>query len=271
MGIDAKMLVRYRGSRPTDEQLTRWSWDLCCAVGAKHFWTEDGLPPEVHHEVRTRWDADFVTHPSYPEFLQHKADARDKIIASIGEAPEMLRRAIELTNRRYPLDADEGTDVPATHRAPGRAWVQDGNPILAQNGEWFLKVSLASRYYAVGYERGDLLTICAAAEWCETNLTPCDVWYGGDSSGVLAEPFPDTARRALRAHMYSTEGREYFKHDPRSHLKLPKPCGLCVSGENRLSQYGFGGGYAALHCAGCGKNFESRDQGATWEVKSDGR
>ena len=43
MGIDAKMLIRYRGERPTDADMNRWSWDLCRSIGARHFFTSDGV------------------------------------------------------------------------------------------------------------------------------------------------------------------------------------------------------------------------------------
>ena len=49
MGIDARIVVRYRGEKPTQEQLSRWSWDLCRAVGARHFFISDGLPPAEYH------------------------------------------------------------------------------------------------------------------------------------------------------------------------------------------------------------------------------
>lgn len=37
MGIDARMFLRYRGDKPTDEQFKLWSWDLCAAIGADKF------------------------------------------------------------------------------------------------------------------------------------------------------------------------------------------------------------------------------------------
>ena len=40
MGIDAKMFSRYRGSKPTPDQLKLWSWDLCRAVGAINFFIQ---------------------------------------------------------------------------------------------------------------------------------------------------------------------------------------------------------------------------------------
>lgn len=271
MGIDAEMLIRLRGDKPTDEQLTRWSWDLCRSIGAGKFFTQDGLAPEKYHEAIAAWHAAFKAHPRYQGYQKNAKDAHSAILADIGNAPEILRRAIELSCRRYPLE-DGDTDVPATHRQPGKAWVQDGDPILADEGEWFLEVALWTRYYGVGYERGDLMTICATAEWVEANIPNAEVWYGGDSSGVLAEPFGAAQRAALKKHYYSQQGRDYFNFSsrmPGGVAKMPKPCGLCIPGEPRFNQYGWGDNYAAVNCQGCGKTFVSRDNGVTWTVEKE--
>lgn len=272
MGIDAEILIRYRGERPTDAQLSRWSWDLCNSVGASKFFTSDGLPPDEYGEASRRWREAFNAHPAYARFStrgnQGNFTAREEIVRDIGEHPQCLRRAIELTNRRYPIEGDDYKDIPPQYWAPGLAWTQDGDSILAEPGETLLEVSLWSRYYGVGYERGDLLGICAICEWIETNMQPCEVWYGGDSSGVLAEPFPEHKRAELRRHLYSQQGRDYFAYfDERGSFPVPKPCGLCVPGENRFNRCGFGPNYVAASCGGCGKTFETRDNGSTWEVR----
>ena len=58
-------------------------------------------------------------------------------------------------------------------------------------------VTLQARVYRWGFdERGDILTYCAVAEWLETHIPDAEVWYGGDSSSVLAAPFGETERRA---------------------------------------------------------------------------
>lgn len=262
MGIDAEMLIRYRGERPDDAQLNRWSWDLCNAIGARHFFISDGLQPDEYQSAVARWHAAFNDHPEYARYSSGDRTARDAIVAAIGEPPKCARRAIELTNRVYRLD-DESS-VPPLYRAPGLAWMQDGDPMFAEPGETLLKVSLWTRYYGPGYERGDILTICAIAEWIERSMQPCEVWYGGDSSGVLAEPFGEKRRQELRAHLYGKNGRDYWGTFP-----TPKPCGLCVPGENRFNRHGWGGNYVAVSCGGCGKSFESRDGGANWSERSE--
>lgn len=218
MGIDAEILLRVKGPRPTPNQVKTWSWQLAAAIGSRHF------------------------------FLQ-KEDGHG---------------AISYTGSRYREDGDPET---------GTLYVQDGDDIAAEPGETLLQVHVWTRYYGVGYERGDLLTLCAIAEWCEVNIPNCAVWYGGDSSGVCAKPWPDEERRALRRHLYSPNGRDYFgawnglgdKGAPPN--PRPKPCSLCI-GAGSFNECGWGGRGAApwlkVHCEGCGESFETRDNGESW-------
>lgn len=131
MGIDACMFSRYRGGKPSPEQLKLWSWDLCRAIGAQHFLIQ----------------------------------------------PEKGRAALSLT-RRY---TDDGVVD------DGKTYTQNGPDIVAEPGEWLVEVSLWTRYYGVGYERGNWQVIVHTAEWLERFIGP--VWYGGDSSGVEATLF----------------------------------------------------------------------------------
>jgi hypothetical protein len=272
LGIDAEILIKYRGERPTDAQLSRWSFDLCSAVGAKHFFIKDGMPPDEYRAASKAWHQAFNAHRLYAAWNaapwgDEKTAMHKAIFADIGGAPEELRRAIELTNRRYPLDDDSG--VPDDYRTPGLCWTQDGPPVYAKPGETLLEVSVWTRYYGEGYERGDILTLCAIAEWAEVNMQPCEVWYGGDSSGVCVARFDNARRSGLRAHLYGTAGRDYFKYDSDKARKHPKPCGLCIPDEPRFNQFGHGANYCAVSCSGCGKSFETRDGGATWGPHKD--
>jgi len=210
MGIDAEMFSRYRGSKPTAEQLKRWSWDLCRAIGAQHF------------------------------FLDTEK----------GRAAVALSRVYEDNGEHGPRDGTE--------------WHQDGDPIIAEPGEWFVEVSLFTRYYGKGYERGNWQVIVHVAEWLEINVGP--VWYGGDSSGICAAPFGAAERAELVRHALSKNGRDYFAGFERNAFKTPPPCSLCVKDRGH-TRHGFGQGYIATHCAGCGRSFASNDGGETWEVE----
>lgn len=277
MGIDAEILIRYRGETPTDDQIARWSWLMCESIGAKHFFIGDGLPPAEYNAADKRWHEAFNAHPRYPEYkaldgmrdFDRRKPVHEAIFADIGQPPKCLRRAIELTNERYPIEDDDFSDIPKTHRAPGMAWTQDGDPILAEPGETLLNVNVRTQYYGENYERGDILTICAIAEWAEVNMAPCEVWYGGDSSGVLAEPFHNERRAELRRHLYGDHGRDYFHYSRGKPNPAPKPCGLCIPGDARFNQFGSGQNYCAVSCDGCGKSFETRDHGATWSERKD--
>lgn len=185
-------------------------------------------------------------------------------------------------SKHFYLDADNGRSAIQrarnweTESEDGTMW-EDDSPVKheARPGECFLSVNLSSRWYGIGYERGDLLTICATAEWIEQNVPDAEVWYGGDSSGVEMTLFGHEERSALKAHLYGDSGRDYFGSFGRisgREGKGPEPCGLCPGGVYRGNQFGFGqrGQYASFSCAGCGKIVRTRDGGESW-APDDGR
>lgn len=262
MGIDAEMLIIVRGEKPSEKQIAKWADALCRSIGAEKFFVADGVSSAEYEPAFEKWRKDFNAHPFCATWkTTGDGDVHQKILDDIGKPPEELRRAISLS-RYY---GEEDPDVPLPNRQEGKCWFQDGDTKYAQPDEWFLEVSLWTRWYGAGYERGDLLTLCAVAEWFEANIPGCEVWYGGDSSGVCVEPWPEAARTLLRRHYYSEQGRHYVNSSDGfgSSSVRPKPCGLCVGGAN-MNQYGSGGNYVAVHCGGCGKNFVTRDNGATW-------
>lgn len=280
MGIDARILVRgVPQSLVSTEWLKETSWKLCQSIGAKEFFVRDGMPPEQYDAATKAWHEAFHAHRLYAEYEPltkvswgspgySEANAKSRALAEriredIGAMPECLRLAIEPTNLRY---RDEGEPP------PGAVYHQDGDPIEATKGECLLQVNVYTRYYGEDYERGDILIICAIAEWLEINIPGCEVWYGGDSSGVLARPFPETRRRALRNHLYSAGGREYFNRGwMNTAPRKPPACGLCPDGRYCGSQFGSGRNdtYAAFHCAGCGKSIKTEDSGRTWTEHKD--
>ncbi len=217
MGIDAEILLRINGPKPTENQIKAWGWQIASTIGSDKFFIDK----------------------------------------------EQGHGAISLSCSRYRED-----DV-----VPGTLWTQDGPDIEAAPGETFLEVHVWTRYYGIGYERGDLLTLCAIAEWCEANIPNCAVWYGGDSSGVCAKPWPDEQRRALRQHLYSPNGRDYFGgwnglgNRTGARPPRPDPCSLCV-GAGDFNECGWGGRgnapWLKVHCSGCGEDFETTDNGVTW-------
>ena len=250
MGVDAVMVVKIKADKPSDQQLKEWSFALCDSLGAKHFYVQDDLPYDEYVVASDAWYKAFKAHPQYPIWNDQKhprqKEARAEIIKDIGEAPRGRRLAIDLVR------SEEGE--------PGKVFEQDP-PIIASENEWLLEVNLMTRYYGEGYERGDLLMICATAEWCEANLPGAEVWYGGDSRAI--EPFPTSRQVALRQHLYSRKGRDYFDYGLR--VEAPKPCGLCRTKNGEFSQYSWGPGNGGrVICRGCGKHFQTEDGGVSW-------
>jgi len=74
---------------------------------------------------------------------------------------------------------------------------QDGPTIEPEEGETFIEVHLAGRFYDKGYERGPFYVFKAIAEWLEDVIPGAEVWYGGDSSGCVAFRFDRGARERL--------------------------------------------------------------------------
>lgn len=270
MGIDAEMLVRsVPTERVNDDWLTELSWRLCNSIGATHFMVSDGLRWDDYKQANDAWHAAFKAHPLYLFYKKVEDNWKERnsicelIHKDIGPVPEQRRLAIDRTLTRYREDDDP---------PPGTLYHQDGYDILAAPGECLLELSLYGRYYGEDYERGDILTYCAIAEWLEVNIPGCAVLYGGDSSGVCAEPFTEARRRELRHHLYSEGGRDYFNHDGMRDRHLQPPaCGLCPGGRYRGSQCMFGGGgnTGGFHCRGCGKSVKTTDAGKTWEKWKD--
>ena len=266
MGIDARLVLKIvTPKQPTNEQIALWADQLCRSIGARHFFIKDGLPYAEYKKARAAWRKRFEEHPKHPAYRNQVEGARQQIHQDIGPCPEELRRALTLAGK------EEGY-VEAGSK-PGKYRTQDGDTFYVDKAdEWLLDVSLWTRFYGVGYERGDLLTICAIAEWAELTLPSCTVYYGGDSSGVCLGEFGHDQRWALKQHYYSKQGRDYFNHRMfgGNTLITPKPCNLCL-GAGKFSQYGsgMGGNYIAVACTSCDKNFESRDGGKTWEVKKE--
>jgi hypothetical protein len=171
--------------------------------------------------------------------------------------------------RHFFIDAEKGqAALELSHgyddnAVAGKSYGQDGPDIIAEDGEWFVEVSLCTRYYGPGYERGSWETIVHTAEWLERFIGP--VWYGGDLSGVCATLFDRVARDAMVSHALSLDGRNYFSNFEREAFKTPSPCALCVK-DRGMIRHGWGAGYIAVACGGCGRSFETRNDGKTWTV-----
>lgn len=125
---------------------------------------------------------------------------------------------------------------------------QDGDPIFPEPGETFIEVHLGTRYYGKGYERGDISLIIHVSEWLEANIPDAKIFYGGDSSGITAEPFDVETRRELFAYFARSGHEPYTSHFGAG--KAGRDCGFCL---RPMSNVGGGGNKTFFYCAGCGK------------------
>lgn len=278
MGVDARMIVAcVPRVMVTREWLKEKSWALCTAIGAEKFFIKDGIENEAEYRAkRDAWTKAFEAHPLYPQLnaAENRRDVWQTIVDSIGgPAPEKQRLAIDLTD---PRTDDEGDPIPG--ELPGVHYSDDGPTELTMAPEHcLLELNLWGRYYGPGYERGDILTYCAIAEWCERHI-PGIVYYGGDSSGTDLVKFGADYRLMLRQHLYGPQGRDYFKENlgglfgardaawPR-----PKACSVCPGGKYHGERHGWGSTFASYHCSGCGKGVETHDSGKTYTEREEGR
>ena len=151
----------------------------------------------------------------------------------------------------------------------------EDSPLRPHDGETFIDVSLGGRYYGVGYERGNLPEQLAIAAWLEHRVPGATVWYGGDSSGIEAEPWD----KAMRDHIwryFCKMGHRPYLDDPRDGAPpLPEwKTGLmgdvkvhaprCPSCEEPCRQYGYGSSWS-FYCPGCGFDVPTKDEGKTYK------
>lgn len=111
-----------------------------------------------------------------------------------------------------------------------------------------LKVSLATRYYGEGYERGDLPTIIAVADFIEAALpVRGPVWYGGDCDDH-PKPWPPSARRTAFLHFARVGHQPYVGAFDRD-VYSAAHCLFCDA--PMISTWRNGRAVLGYRCAGC--------------------
>lgn len=146
---------------------------------------------------------------------------------------------------------------------------QDSNEepeILPRPNEQFVQVSLMGRYYGVGYERGDYPFYRNLGEWLEINLQG-EVWYGGDSSGVLFRRFDAEYRDVLWRHFCRVGHDPYLAPIDRMMFEgnqaiPPCPNRLCSS--DGIWVNGGGRTFIGAMCQCCGRWLRTHDNGDNW-------
>lgn len=192
---------------------------------------------------------------------------RTRMVSAFGADRFWIFRDDAHPDRPAPIDHQE--EWPPQHAMERVAvYEQDGPDIVPEPGETFLRVYPATRYYGVGYERGDLGFLCNLASWLEA-ATGGVVWYGGDSSGVTAKPFGPAERAALWDY-FCTKGHDPYRAEwgalGDAHDSTPMLCTFC---EVPMTRNGWGQTYVGYDCYGCGERLESRDNGVTFTRKRD--
>jgi len=134
--------------------------------------------------------------------------------------------------------------------------------IYPKENEYFIRINLWTRYYGIRYERGDLPLILSVAEWMENKIPECEVWYGGDSSGIEAIHFDKKERTKLFKHFVTVNHTPYIRAFEYNHKEW---CNFC---DEPMVQYGFGGNYAAFRCTGCNYKYSIKN-GIKEELEKD--
>jgi hypothetical protein len=147
---------------------------------------------------------------------------------------------------------------------------QDGDSILPGEDEHIYEVHLICRYYGVGYERGPLDRILSIARWIRTRLPEARIFYGGDSSGVLADELTEEYEQELWEHFCKHGGKPYHRDRVFGRLygedETKNPfCKLCQ--QHYTQKGGRGGDFAAYHCDGCNHYLVTHDGGKTWKER----
>jgi hypothetical protein len=120
--------------------------------------------------------------------------------------------------------------------------------------ETLIDVGLRTRYYGVGYERGDLVSILAVARWFRIAFAPCEIWYGGDNGTV--EQLDEVRENDLWVHFMSDAGRAYFSRPPRDGNAIH--CTFC---DVDAGVFMFSGNESGHVCPSCGQHWRQYGNG----------
>lgn len=220
MGVDARMFAIVRGAAQlkNEDQVLAAARELAAVIGPEHFMITKG------RKLFAGWPAAELHHAL-------------SVIEPLSE-----KRAAEY-------------DMP--HLAGKVAYFQDGDPFVAVPGDQLIEAHLMTRYYHEDYARGHWPTIRAVAEWLEFKFPGCEVWYGGDSSGAVAERF-DARRRAELNLFYLETGHSTYESGFQRRGGAGPICPAC---EVPLLNCGGGGRERAQfwHCASCGSRAVTSD------------
>jgi len=226
MGVDARMFIRIKG---------------------RNNWLSGDQVKRLSYEIGTAFSTDtfFVTNPRQLSYEGQEVRRALSIVAPIKDA------------EYHGLEPDFAAKV---------VWTQDGEPIVAEDDEQFVKVSLRGRYYGPGYERGSWPTLRAIIFFLTEAVPQGQVWYGGDSSGMCAEHASPTFMAKMDRHWVNNARRPYVRYESKLKLGLPKDsieppiCELC---EVPMADCGGSRDFTFYWCDGCGQKASKHINGTT--------
>ena len=198
--------------------------------------------------IKIKGQDNWITQKQTGRLAYDAAEAFGHDMFWIFHGPGYQHRAIEIVR---PLPTDEADEMEIPELAGKSVMCQDGPPIVANEDEQFVRVHPATRYYGPGYERGALPFLLVLAKWLEARVPQGEIWYGGDSSGVLFKRFDQSAQDELFSHFAKFGHKPYNRAFSYFGGGAGIPCDFC--GGAPMNDAGGGGGTNFQHCAGCGK------------------
>jgi ribosomal protein L37AE/L43A len=163
--------------------------------------------------------------------------------------PEENRHALSFTideNAKYPDEYEEIHGKPFDRSAPA-IYSQDGDDIVAKPNEQFIELHIFGRYYHEDYARGDWKTLSWIMLWCVYNIPDCEVWYGGDSSGCVAELMTPERMNKMTKYYLTRGNDDYWMNE-----KTLYRCDFCGCG---VVQNGGSNTVGFWTCNSCGSQW----------------
>lgn len=227
MGVDARIIVKIKAKehwlKPEDERKT--AYELASTMGPEHFLITAG-----DKRMRSDYHALSVIKP-----------------LSIAEAKDYYEDAKVAAARRGKV-----------------IYFQDGPDMIAGPDEQFIEVHLMGRYYHEEYARGYWPTYRSIIEWLQMTFgNASEVWYGGDSSGCVAELMTEKRLWELN-QFWLHHGNKPYQNVFRSLRDgTPPKCETC--GGVEMNSCGGGQGETFWFCDGCNrKAITGKDKPIRW-------
>ena len=174
--------------------------------------------------------------------------------------PIVDQRQIRWTNKE--TGANYSHDVRALVRIP--KYVQDGPTIVPEEGRELIEVSLGCRFYGEHYERGPIMQILAVAWHLEHCFPKGVIYYGGDSSGMIAEPLTLQYQSRLTKHFFNHGHYPYRSSFHSGHTT--EKCPFC---EGPMIRFRSGPDYSGWQCPACKRYREVKANGERTDHNKD--